>query len=450
MAVSSIASSAEMRRRYHRRWLIWVMSVLAHTVGTFNRAAMAPMADRLMADFDIGAIAFGSLGAVYFYVYAAMQLPSGTLADTLGPRKTITIGLLVSAAGALLMSTAPSFQILYAGRLLVSFGVSVAWISIIKIIMEWFRPREVATVTGLSSAVAHLGQLAASTPLALLILYTGWRMSFVAIAAVSMVLAIAGWLIIKNSPAVLGLPTINELDEGEKVSQKVSLEVESLTVWQRFKIVFGDRNIWLLFLLGFGAFGSFATLYHNWIVIYIMQSYRVERDFAATFVLVATIGFMIGAPFIGFLSDSIMHSRRWPPLIFTSLSFSCLLLIVIWNDGKPPIYALYLLSFIIGLGSSVIPVLFGCVRDIARPATRGVASGLVNMGGFAGAAIAQPLFGYILDRDWQGEMMGGAPFFPLEAFQHGLFLCCTLAALGVLAALLMKETHCQQIYDELV
>jgi MFS family permease len=108
---------------------------------------------------------------------------------------------------------------------------------------------------------------------------------------------------------------------------------------------------------------------------------------------------------------------------------------------------LFPLSFFIGMGSSVIPVLFGSVRDIVRPATRGVASGLVNMGGFAGGAIAQPIFGYLLDRGWQGEMLEGAPVFPLYAFQQGIFLCCAMAALGVVASLMMKETHCKPIYE---
>jgi sugar phosphate permease len=79
-----------IRKLYRQRWRIWIVACLAHAVGLFHRAAMAPMADRLMADFDLSAMAFGSLGAVYFYVYAAMQLPSGTFADTVGPRKTIT------------------------------------------------------------------------------------------------------------------------------------------------------------------------------------------------------------------------------------------------------------------------------------------------------------------------------------------------------------------------
>jgi sugar phosphate permease len=123
------------QKLYRQRWRIWAVACLAHTIGLFHRAAMAPMADRIMADFDVSATVFGSLGAVYFYVYVAMQLPAGTLADTFGPRKTITVGLLLSAAGSLVMSMAPSFAMVYAGRLMVSFGVSVGWINLLKLIM---------------------------------------------------------------------------------------------------------------------------------------------------------------------------------------------------------------------------------------------------------------------------------------------------------------------------
>ena len=146
-----------MQELYRRRWCIWIVAILAHTVGMFHRAAMAPVADRLMADFNISAMVFGSLGAAYFYIYAAMQLPSGTLADTLGPRKTLTAGLLLSILGSLVMGLAPSFGAIYVGRLIVSFGVSVAWLSVVKVIMGWFWAREIATLTGLSVAVAHLG-----------------------------------------------------------------------------------------------------------------------------------------------------------------------------------------------------------------------------------------------------------------------------------------------------
>ena len=88
-----------------------------------------------------------------------------------------------------------------------------------------------------------------------------------------------------------------------------------------------------------------------------------------------------------------------------------------------------------------VPLVFASVRELAPPSVRGTASGFVNMGGFISAAVAQPLFGYFLDRGWRGDMVGGVRIYPLEAFQQGLLLCCGLAAMGFVGAILTKETR---------
>ena len=86
---------------------------------------------------------------------------------------------------------------------------------------------------------------------------------------------------------------------------------------------------------------------------------------------------------------------------------------------------------------------------MAQPSVSGMASGLVNMGGFISAAIAQPLFGYLLDRGWQGDMIEGVRVYPLAAFQQGLLLCCALATVGFIGTLLTKETRWSQRFPAL-
>ena len=235
-----------LQKSYRQRWSIWLVACLAHTTSMFHRAAMAPMADRLMVDFNITAFAFGSLGAVYFYIYAAMQLPSGTLADTLGPRKTITTGLLLAGVGSLIMSMSPTFNILYLGRLIVSFGVSIVWLNAIKLVMEWFQARQVATMTGTSSSIAHLGQIAATTPLALSIMTLGWRASLVTIAGVTFALAAASWFIVRDNPAQVGLPPIAEPDRQSPQKLAAADDSSRLSLAQRFKVVLSYKYLWAL------------------------------------------------------------------------------------------------------------------------------------------------------------------------------------------------------------
>ena len=433
--------SGATQKLYPQRWRIWIVAVLAHTIGMFHRAAMAPMADRLMADFSVSALAFGSLGAVYFYIYAAMQLPSGVLADTLGPRKTITAGLLLSTMGSIIMGAAPSFGVAYVGRLVVSFGASVVWLSVIKVIMGWFRTRDLATMTGLSGSLANLGQIAAATPLALLVMWVGWRMSFVSVGMVSLALALANWFIVRESPAQAGLSPLARYSP-EYASQGTAASPSSgLSLARRFRVVFGNKHLWPLFLLASGTYGAYATLFHNWAVVYLMQIYGVQRDFAANFVLIATIGMMVGFPVAGLLSDRILQRRRVPAILFTGLCLTSFLLLALWDGGKPPIGVLYPLSFFMGLGTAAMPITFAVIGDVVQPSVRGLASGVINMGFFVGAAIAQPMFGYILDLGWRGETAEGVRVYPLEAFQQGLLLCCVLVALGFFGALLVRETH---------
>ncbi len=420
---------------YRQRWRIWFVAVLGHTVGLFHRAALGPMADRLMADFGLTASAFGSLGAIYYYVYAAMQLPSGTVADTLGPRKTITFCLLITTAGSVVMALAPSFGVLYFGRLLVSFGASFAWLSALKVIMNWFRSREVATVTGLAGAINNSGQLIAATPLALLIIVIGWRMSFVTAAAVSLLVAALTWFIVKDSPEKAGLPSIAELEhEGTTAGVQMA---PRLTMRRRFAMVFGNTRLWPVFLVAMGTYGAYATFFLNWLVVYLMQTYDLTRDAASNFALVSAVGAILGTSALGFLSDY-LNSRRIPVIMATTISLICYLLIAFWNGGRPPLVALWPISFLIGFNVGAMPVTYATVRDLVAPEIRGMGSGFVNMGAFVGAAVMQPLFGLVLDRHWQGEMRGDIRLYPVEAFQQAIFLPCTLIALGFLGALLLR------------
>ena len=431
-----------MARAYRLRWRIWFVAVLSHAIGLFHRAAMGPMADRIMADFELTAVAFGSLGAVYFYVYAAMQIPSGTLADTLGPRKTITAGLLCTTAGSLVMGFAPTFEILYLGRVLVSFGASTAWLSVLKVIMNWYRSREVATVTGLAGAINNTGQLLAATPLALLIIAIGWRGSFMVAAATSFAVAILTWIVVRDSPRQVGLPSIGQIERGS--TDPVERPHQGLSMRLRLHHVVRNPRLWPLFLVAMGVYGSYSTFFLNWLVVYLMQTYGIAREHAATFALASALGSIIGTTALGFISDRI-QSRRIPIVTSTAITTLCFLLMTFWNGAQAPLWAFWPLSFIIGFNIGAMPVTFATVRDVSAPDLRGMSAGLVNMGAFVGAAVVQPLFGYILDRGWTGEMSGGIRHYPPEAYQNAMMLVCALIALGFIGALLMKTTRSQSV-----
>ncbi|MBM4182326.1 MAG: MFS transporter, partial [Betaproteobacteria bacterium] len=129
-------------RQLHRlRWTAFIVVGLAFVLSFFHRFAPAAIAGDLKAAFAIQSAALGSLAATYFYVYTVMQIPTGILADTLGPRRIVAAGGVIAGLGSLLFGLAPSFEWAAAGRLLVGLGVSVTFIALLKLNAAWFSER---------------------------------------------------------------------------------------------------------------------------------------------------------------------------------------------------------------------------------------------------------------------------------------------------------------------
>ena len=168
----------------------------------FQRFAPAGIAQDLAAAFQTTAASLGVLAATYFYVYTVMQVPTGILVDTLGPRRILLLGGLVAGAGSLLFGMASTLELALVGRTLIGLGVSVTFIAMLKIIAVWFEERRFATMVGLSMLVGNLGSVLAGAPLSWLAQTTGWRGVFIVVAGISLLLGIACWLLVRDRRTV--------------------------------------------------------------------------------------------------------------------------------------------------------------------------------------------------------------------------------------------------------
>jgi MFS family permease len=143
------------------------VAIAAYLLSFFHRVAPAAISGDLQVSFAIGGAQLGTLAATYFYVYTVMQIPTGVLADTLGPRRILFWGGLVAGVGAILFGLAPSFELAFVGRTLVGLGVSVTFIAMLKLLAIGFDERRFATLTGLCMLIGNLGSILAGAPLGL-------------------------------------------------------------------------------------------------------------------------------------------------------------------------------------------------------------------------------------------------------------------------------------------
>jgi sugar phosphate permease len=423
--------------RFERiRWTIYSVLVAAYMLAFFHRFAPAMVSAELAQAFGITAAAIGSLAAMYFYIYTAMQLPAGVLADTLGSRFAVTIGNVVAGAGSVLFGLAESFATASTGRFLVGLGVSVVFVGLMKSNSVWFSERRYGTISGLTLLLGNVGAIAATGPLALILLQVDWRTLFVALGVAAMALGLLSWWLVRDKPEDLGFPSVREMEGQEAHAPRTRHWVHDL------RAVLANRRLWPGFVYDFGIAGSLFGMLGLWAVPLLRDVHGLTRGEASLYTTLATAAFAVGCLGSGMFSDR-LH-RRGPVLRAGALCYlaACLsLLLFQWTPG-PAAMGLFV---VLGLSAGSFVVAYAHAKEVTTPALSGTAIALVNTGLFLGTALFQPLFGWAMDLGWDGRLVEGVPVYAAADYQRGLWLLTGFAALAAVASRLFVETNCRNV-----
>ncbi len=425
MAGKAVSAAGDVVSR--RRWIVWGSISAALFLSFFHRVAPAVIADKLMVEFEIGAAGLGALSATYFYVYLIMQIPTGVLADGLGPRKTAAAGSLVAALGALLFALAPNLAAAFAGRLLVGLGTAVAFICVLKVVTAWFRPAEFATLAGFGSIVSTGGGAAAATPLAAATEAFGWRAALGLSAAATLGVAALVWWQVRDRPP------------GEPAGGSPSLPLRRAA-----SLVWHNAQTWFCFATHFGWFGGYLAFVGLWGVPYLMHVHRFDRVGAANLMIGASVAYTAGALGLGVLSDR--WRRRKTPMLAAGLVFlASWLVLVLWPGGRPPA-AVTVGAILLACAAAAANLLcLALAKESNPPEAAGLAMASAN-GGILCAAVLQPLIGVVLDLEWRGGALAGARVYGPAAYQlaFAAFIGCGVLSLG--AALCTRESRGRNIW----
>jgi len=410
-------------RRY--RWLIFFILAAIYFLACVHRVAPTVIARDLAGAFDAEAFVLGLIASSYFYLYSAVQPAVGMLADTVGPRRVVAVFTLVASVGGLLFGAAPNALLCGLGRALIGAGVGGVFIPTLKIFSRWFRASEFAGLTGMLLAVSGLGGLAAALPLTYLVLLLGWRNAFVLLGAISLLLAVAAWAVVRDRPQDKGWPALeSEGLSSRAVSAAASQEMKTLA---RLGLVFRNADFWRITLSMFFSGGVSLTFQGLWAVPYTVDVYGLSRPSAGGLLMVMPLSFSVGAPLLGFLVDQKAWSRK-KVLVFSMACTMAGWVVLLFFGGRFPYLLLVPLFLVFGLGGGGSLTLYmTIVKELFPPAITGTAMGFMNPAAFLAAAFFQPLTGFLLDR--VGRLASGA--YPLEAYRlvFGSFLACILVSL---------------------
>lgn len=413
-------------------WLVWGLSALFYCYGFFQRVAPSVMVPDLMVEFGVSAAVLGNLSAFYFYAYAGLQLPIGVMFDHWGARRMLALAALLCGLGSLLFSMADSMAGAYAGRLLIGAGAGFTWVGSLQLAARWLPPERFAMVTGLTLMLGMAGAIGGQAPLAAIVEQAGWRGTMAWAAGFALLLAMLIWLIVRDRP------------DGGPNEEPATGDVEKVTMslLHGLRGTMAHRQSWFVALYGGTLTATMLAFAGLWGVPYLMQTYGISRPAAAASTSLLLVGWAIGAPLAGWLSDSM--KRRKPLMVLGALVALTTFSAIIYTPDLS-LASARILCFINGLFSGSMVLSFAAAREHNRPETAGATLGFVNTFVMAAGAIFQPLIGWLLDLNWDGAMAAGVRVYSVSTFQTAFAVIVLSGSVSLAMGLVMRETHCRNI-----
>jgi len=416
------------------KWIVWGVLILIYLIVFFQRLSVGAIAGDLKSTFGMNATQIANLGAMYFYAYTLMQIPTGILADKLGPRITVVSGSLLAGAASIMFSFSTSIGMAYVSRLLVGVGVSVVFLSILKIISIWFPAGDFATMSGLTSFMGNMGGLFAQAPLVIVVGLMGWRASFLSMGIATLVLAFTAFILVKDSPSDIGLPEVNPKPEHTEKGDGA----KSRNVLVQLYHVVRNPQIWFPAIAFGGLNGGFIMFSGTFGITYLGFAYGMDKIAASGIISVAIISAAVANVFIGRLTDS-LKLRKIPTIVMAVVSLAAWSSLVFADLSG---WLIYLIAILMGVSTAVGAMCWSVGKEVSNPEYSGMALSIVNVTGCLFGALMPVICGRIIDI----SIAGGAA--PLAAYQNGFLACVGGALLGLLFALLMKETRCENVFSE--
>jgi sugar phosphate permease len=358
----------------HRRWIIYLISCLLFIFSQFYRSSIAVISPDLAEDLNLDTENLGFISAAFFYAFAAMQIPVGFYLDSLGPRILMSALSIVAVVGATMFALGESAVMLIFGRLLLGVGMACNLMGPLKLITTWFSPLHFATLSAVFVSVGTAGNIAAATPLVWLTKLLGWRTTFLLFAISNLFIAILFYVIARDHPD-------NTPVKHPTTGATIRFSVELSRIFQ----LFSRKDYWLISIGTFFRYGIYASVQALWAGPFLMVAMGLSQVITGNLLLVMSIGLVIGSPFYGWISDSILRSRKYVIIIGLTMMAGILvsLSVLPLNTGLPILVALF---FGFGFSSGTGQIMYAHIKERMPLENAGTAMTGINFFTMTGVA----------------------------------------------------------------
>lgn len=385
--------------------MLIVMFIMAVT--TLCRLNLSIAGKYISEEFSFDTITMGRVFSAFLWGYGLFQIPWGYIGDRFGPRRTLTISMLLFCVGTAAMGIAPrlalnsgisvllAFQVI---RFITGVGEAASSANVTRVIASWTAARERGFASGLQTAGLGLGGTLTPIFISWTMIHWGWRISFYLCAAISFVVLFLWWHYCTDWPEQH--PGVNAEEvalihpEGKAVGRKNEAVAKRKPVpWGR---LFSSGSIWGL-ILGYGCQGYAFYVYYNWFYFYAVKVRGLGIMQAAAWTSFPFLAMTLISPLGGLFSDQISRNfgrrRGRQSAVWVGMGLSAALLFSGSHTANTSV-ALPMMALAAGFLMFAAANFWAACIDLV-PDHSATLSALMNTLGSAGGAISSTVTAYI-------------------------------------------------------
>ncbi len=398
--------------------LMWLLPLFFFTYQFILRLWPGLMMQEIMGQFSVSAEEFGLIAAFYYYGYAGMQIPVAILLDKYGARITVFVFATICGLATLLFSYTHNWYLGCIARFLIGAGSAVGFLSVSKVISEWFPKQQYTKMVGFSFSVGLLGAIYGGKPVGNLIESYPWQSVALSLAIIAIAIGSLS-LIFLRSP---------------KISSNQSVEFQL----SHFNSLLRSPAIWMLAIANLLMVGSLEGFSDVWGVPYLMTAFSISKSDAAGLVSFVFFGMLIGGPILAFFSNKI---GNYPVIMSCGIGMALAFLFLLF-DTTFNWYLLACVFFLIGILCCYQVIVFSAGSGLVSTEQLGVTVAFLNCINMLGGSFFHSVIGHLMDNFWEGNLTAfGIKIYTLTAYHEALMIIpiCSLIGAVISFALHKKQ-----------
>src|SRR4051794_37454259 len=393
--------------------IAWLITSVYYFYQYALRSAPAVMMPQLGSAFGLTAAGVASMAGVFYYGYSPFSLVAGVAMDRLGPKRIVPIGAAAVGIGALMFATGNS-AVASAGRLVQGAGGVFALIGAAYIATTNFPASRAATLIGATQMFGMAGGSAGQFVVGPVIgAGVAWSAFWSAMGVAGLAISVALFVLLPHDAPR------QRRDDWLAVAGRALA-----TVFRNPQAILCGMIAGLLFIPT-TIFDMISGVRH------LQEARGLDYATAVLRSSMVPLGWMIGCPLLGFVSDRI--GRRKPVIAGGGI---VLLAALVWMlFGRADLFPANSIALIGGIASGAAMLPYTVIKEANPPEMSGTATGVVNFLNFTFSALLAPVFGRLLT-----VVSNGAAPMRLEHYQSAFAPLAVGIALAIVLTFFLEET----------